>query len=87
MVIVMDKILVLVYIPSIEEEYEVYIPINKKIGTIKKVIIDAIIELSDGNIKSDEKFQLYDKDITGIYNNDLLVKDSGIKNGSKLVLM
>ena len=87
MVIVMDKILVLVYIPSIEEEYEVYIPINKKIGTIKKVIIDAIIELSDGNIKSDEKFQLYDKDITGIYNNNLLVKDSGIKNGSKLVLM
>ena len=83
----MNKILVIVYIPSIEEEYEMYIPINKKIGTVKNVIVNSIIELSDGNIKNGNNLQLYDKDATNLYNNDVLVKESGIKNGSRLVLM
>ena len=83
----MNKILVIVYIPSIEEEYEMYIPINKKIGTVKNVIVNSIIELSDGNIKNGNNLQLYDKDATNLYNNDVLVKESGIKNVSRLVLM
>ena len=30
----MDKVLVSIYVPSIEQEYNVYLPINKKIGNI-----------------------------------------------------
>ena len=33
----MNKILVLVYIPEIEQEYDVYIPINKKNRNNKKI--------------------------------------------------
>ncbi len=82
-----NKVLVLVYIPSLEEEYDIYIPINKKIGTIKKYIIQSVVELSDGNISIDNKLKLYDKQTTAIYDNNVLVKDSGIKNGSKLLLI
>ena len=42
----MNKFLVLVYVPLLEEEYNIYIPINKKVGTIKKIIIDSVAELS-----------------------------------------
>ena len=83
----MNKILVLVYVPEIEQEYDIYIPINKKIGTIKKVIINSIIELSDGNINNIDNLKLYDKITSKVYENNIMVKDSGIKNGCKLVLM
>lgn len=83
----MNKILVLVFFPLLEQEYDIYIPINKKIGTIKKSIIESIFELSDGNIKEPEKLKLYDKDTTNVYDNNVIVKNSGIRNGSKLILM
>jgi len=83
----MNKILVLVYIPSIEQEYDIYIPINKKIGTIKQVIINSIVELSDGNIPNIDSLKLYDKDTSNLLDNNTMVKVSGIKNGSKLILM
>lgn len=83
----MNKILVLVYIPEIEQEYDLYIPINKKIGTIKKYLINSIIEFNDGNVSDIEKFKLYDKTSSVLYDNNTLVKDSGIKNGTQLILM
>lgn len=82
----MNKILVLVYIPKIGQEYDIYIPINKKVGTIKKAIVDSVVELSDGNIDTLE-LKLYDKDTSVLYDNDVLIKNSGIKNGYKLILM
>ena len=83
----MNKILVLVYFPLLEQEYDIYIPINKKIGTIKKTIIKSIYELNEGNIKNPEKLKLCDKETTNTYDNNVIVKNSGIKNGSKLILM
>lgn len=87
MVIKMNKILVLVYIPLLEKEYDIYIPINKKVGTIKKTIINTIIESSDGNINNFDNLKLYDKDSTILYDNDTIVKETTIRNGSKLILM
>lgn len=83
----MNKILVLVYIPEIEQEYDVYIPINKKVGTIKKYLISSVEEFNDGNVSNIENLKLYDKENSMLYDNNTLVKDSGIKNGTKLILM
>ena len=83
----MNKILVLVYVPLLDEEYDIWIPVNQKIGKIKMNIINSINELSDGNIKLDSKTKLYDKESSIDYQNDIYVKDSGIKNGAKLMLI
>ena len=42
-----NKILIEIEIPSIEKKYDVFIPINKKVGTIKKLLEQALVELSD----------------------------------------
>ena len=81
-----DKLLISIEIPSIEENYDLFIPINKKIGTIKKYIIETIYELSSGMLKN-KKYTLYDID-TGIqYKNNVYVKDSGIKNGARIMML
>ena len=37
-----NKMLVIVYVPFLDEEFDIFIPINKKVGTIKNIIISSI---------------------------------------------
>jgi len=83
----MNKILVLVYVPLIEERYDIFIPINRKIGTVKKHIIKSISELSDGTIDETYKAYLHDKKTGKKYEESMYVKDSNIRNGSRLILL
>ena len=81
-----NKILVIIYVPLIEKEFDMYIPIVKKVGTIKNLIIKIVEEESEGIFINDNCKNLYDK-ITGEkIDNQIYVKDSSIKNGSKLIL-
>lgn len=82
-----NKLLIVVSVPILEEEYDIYIPINKKIGTIKNTIIEQISSLVEIDSNLLRKLKLYDKDSTNILHNDLIVKTSEIKNGSKILLM
>ena len=82
----MNKVLALVYLPLLEEEYDVFLPINKKIGTVKKLIIDTIFELSEGNFKKSDNYKLYDRETGKVLDNDCFVKDF-IVNGTKLIML
>lgn len=83
----MNKVLVLVYVPLLEKQYDILIPINRKIGTIKRILANTIVELSDGNFQMNQNFKLYDKETGKKYDNDVYVKNSGIVNGTKLILL
>lgn len=83
----MNKVLVIVYVPFIEQKYEVYIPINKRIGTIKKILINSISEFTDGNFAINQNIKIYDRESGNILRNYMYVKETNIRNGSELVLM
>ena len=83
----MNKILIELSVPYIEENYNVFIPVNKKVGTIKKYILQSIAEMTDNHIFEETIFNLYDGESGIKYTNNVYVKDSGIKNGSKLILL
>lgn len=82
-----NKLLVVVSVPLLEEEYDIYIPINKKIGTIKNIIIEQVASITEVDISLLKQLSLYDKYTTNILHNDMLVKQSEISNGSKILLM
>ena len=81
-----NKILIQLYIPLIEEEYDVFIPINKRVGTIKQLLEKSISEQSNGYIITEDT-NLYSKDTGIVYDAQLLVKDTDLKNGSRVVLL
>lgn len=82
----MNKLLISIEVPSIEQNFDLFIPINKKMGTIKKYVIKSIHELSGGILK--EKTYLFFDIDTGIkYPNNVYVKDSGIKNGARIMMV
>ena len=81
-----NKILIQLYIPLIEEEYDIFIPINKRVGIIKQLIEKNISEQSMGYIIKEDT-NLYSKETGQVYDVQLLVKDTDLKNGSRVVLL
>lgn len=77
----MNKILINIYVPYTDEIYDIFIPINKKVGTIKNTILNSIKNLTN------KELQLFSIEENKIIEENIYVKNSGIKNGSKLVLL
>ncbi|MCI8346779.1 MAG: hypothetical protein HFJ12_02380 [Bacilli bacterium] len=82
-----NKILLEVFIPIIEEEYDVFVPVNKTMGTIKKIIERGIIDLSDNGYMVKEDTNLYSKETGDIYNVNLKLIETDLKNGSQVILI
>ncbi len=82
-----NKLLIQLYLPLLEREYDLFIPINKRVGTVKQLIEKSLSEGNDIDYIIKENTNLYSKDTGLPYDVQLLIKDTDIKNGSKLVLI
>ena len=83
----MAKILVKIRVPTIETEYEVWIPKNRKINSTIKLITKAINELSGGVYTPKYSPVFYSRDTGKPYNMNSKIKDTDIKNGSIIVMI
>lgn len=82
-----NKILIGLCVPLIEKNYDIYIPVNKKIGTIKKLIEECLVELTDGSYKIKEDSNFYSKETGQIYDVNKSVRETDLKNGSRIILI
>ncbi len=84
----MNKFLITIIVPNIEYECDLFIPNNKKVGTIKTSILESLKILTNGVFnKSINDVKFIDKDTKEEYDNSKLVKDTNIKNGTKLIIL
>ena len=81
-----NKLLINVYVPLMEQDYDLFIPINKKVGVVKNLIINSIIELTHGIYKPNDKLKLYIKNSGKSLDENVYVKEANISNGEKLIL-
>ena len=82
-----NKILIGLYVPLIEKNYDIYIPINQKIGTIKRLIENGLIELTDNSYVIKEDTNFYSKETGQIYDVNKSVRETDLKNGSRIILI
>lgn len=82
-----NKVLVNLVIPEIEQSYDVYLPVNKKIGNIIYLLIKSVHELSNNIYPLNETAVLYNVDTCEKYSSDILLANTDIRNGTKLVLI
>ena len=83
----MNKVLVKLYIPILEEEYELWLPLNKKISNVIILLIKAVNEFSGGFYRPIKMPYLYDKLTGSIYNVNITVKEAKIKNGAEIIMI
>lgn len=78
-----NKVLVNLYIVSLGKNFEVYLPINEKVGNVAKLINTTLFD----SINYDRNCVLYNTENSSVYENNKLIRETDIKNGSKLILI
>lgn len=82
-----NKVCVDLIVPSIEERYNVFIPVNKKTIEIIFLLNKAISDMTYGSFPISENLSLINADNGAIYNVDNTFLENKILNGAKLILM
>lgn len=82
-----NKILIELEIPLIEKRYDLFIPINKKIGTVKNLIENALVELTDSAYVPKYDSNFYSKETGEIFDVNKTVRDTNLRNGSRIILI
>ena len=76
--IMKNKINVDIIVPSINETYNLFIPINKTVGEIIKLLNQSINELTNNDFPISNKLSLVNLNTGEIYNTSKIVKENHI---------
>lgn len=83
----MNRILVRLYVPLLEKQYDIWIPINKSIFYVVNAFLSGINSINKIDYLYDEFFpKLYNKSTAESYDMGLRVADTDIRNGTELIL-
>lgn len=82
-----NKFLVEIKVPEVNKKFDIYLPINKKIGNVIILLNKAIADLTNGEYQGSNKTVLYNKITGSKYDINLLVRETDIKHGSSLILL
>lgn len=82
-----NKVLVELIVPEVEGKFDVFIPVNKKVGSIINLLQKSVFELSDGEYIPTDKTFIYNGINGEKYDTNKIIKETDIRNGTKLILM
>ncbi len=82
-----NKVNVDIIVPSLEEKFNVFLPVNKKTIEIIFLLNKAINDLSIGCFPINEELALVDGYTGLMYDPNKTIKENRIMNGSRLILM
>lgn len=82
-----NKVLVELVVPDIEETYNVYLPVNRRIGNIVTLLRKAVCELTDGIYEGLNTSSLYNVVTGQKYDFNQLLIQTDIRNGTRIVLL
>ena len=82
-----DKVLVKLYVPYLDDYYDIFIPVNEYVWKINALIAKSISDLSEGVFPSNKKYAIMNTTTGNIYNpNDILI-NTDIRNSTNLILL
>ena len=82
-----NKVLVDVIVPLLEEKYQLYIPINKRISIVIRLIEKALNEMTNGYYPIKEGSVIIDVESGNVFDINITVKESKMINGSQIILL
>ncbi len=78
-----NKVLVNFYILSLGMNVEMYLPVNEKVGNISKLINANMFD----SIEIGKNYSILNVEDGTCYKANTLIRDTNIKNGTKLLLV
>lgn len=83
----MDKLLINVFVPLIDDNFEVKVPINLEMKEAVQLIQEAIVDLSNKAYIVNPNARLFDKNTGNLINVNNIVKFSGLTNGASIMIL
>lgn len=83
----MKKVLVQVFVPVIDTQYDVFIPNTSQMSEVLELLKKAVTDLSDGHYVPTGETAICYRENGAIINVNMTVCELGIHNGSKLMLI
>ncbi|MBE5938948.1 MAG: methyltransferase [Lachnospiraceae bacterium] len=83
----MDKVLVEIQVPAINEVYDAFIPVDVQLGQVTELVGRLVEKLSDGNFRFSNTTVLCNAETGNIYDINIVVEELKIKNGSRFILI
>lgn len=82
-----NKVLVTFSVPSLEAKYDIFIPVNRKVYNVINMVKNSLYELSNGAFMIEKDYILYSGLDGNAYDMNLLIRDTDIRNDSKVILL
>lgn len=82
-----DKVLVILYVPVLEKEYNCFIPMNKKVQNVINLLVKALYEMNDNNFDLEHNHSLYIKDTGKELNKNIRLRDTSVRNATELIII
>lgn len=86
-IVMKNKVLVELYVPTIDEIYNLYLPVNRKIGNIIALLNKSLTEVTNGEFVGNEYTMVYNRNTGEMYDVNLSLRETNIRNGSSIVLL
>ena len=83
----LNEVLVKLYVPMVDEQFDIWIPLDKKIYTIIILLVKAVNEFTKGYYTPSKMPYLYDKITVKAFDINLKLMETEIRNGSELIMI
>lgn len=80
------KICITIYLPILEEKYDVLVPVDRKVHDIIDLMSRALPELTNEYYKENRP-NLYNKNTGKMYDLNQTIKETDIRNGTRVIIM
>ena len=82
-----NKVLVKVSFIELDEDFDMFLPVNELIWKLKKLMLKSMSDLTRNNLNKEADYILINKKNSKIYDNNQILIDTDIRNGTELLLI
>ncbi len=80
------RVYVNIEMPILDKKYDLFVPIDRRIHDLIEILKKTIPDLTKGYYEINSP-NIYSKSTGELYNMNLIIKDSNIKMGTRLILL
>ena len=81
-----NKVLIKLILPELDVDYDVFVPVNEIIWKTKILLINALEDILKISL-SQKEFYIINKENCKIYDNNEIIINTDIRNGTELILL
>ncbi len=81
-----NKVLIKLTVPTLNETFDLFLPVNEIIWKVKKMLIKSISDLTGTSLDNNKEYILLNKDSCRVYHNNEVIINTDIRNGTELYI-